>query len=754
MYKKYKTPSSSRFKFALENVGSYLPPHSSMFTEKKDEDEEEDGEDAVNSNEKQAEQHGEVVASEANILQKQQQLEEAEQKRKLEAKKDFLGQYGIKIIEEEEEQKKKDSEFQIVTKSSGRIQFSNIVIPPTAPKDLICEECEKKFASYYCQACRQIFCYTCGDLCHPRVSANDLMHEHESNGYIRALKLGDTSRVKVENDFYLPAHEVHPEEYEKIKDLAKPNTLVTNERTSEILVLNPARQLPANKPIYKVNNLVIYTDPTSSQRAYGRVITEYDPRHGTAATPAMIRGEESNLYYMVEKIDLLAHADDLETVLLTDGNYLLEKKKKDKQKEIDKNFDLIPELPYDHMKEIRNRVMKLNQRITEYNNLLLLGPKNHLRDLNFPKGIPFPLAGNNNNDTNLDGIQEKGEGSDDDTSQSSPQQRPGKSKAMEKYQKQVEKKLQLSKQNIRKYIHQLNKEENSSLGDSSMTSSLNSDSIGGGHAAHLNRHSVTHLDINQRVSLYHAQKQHNEASLEDEDDNSTDPGAHRSPRVPLQLHNIDPRKHIPSTLIDANVQRREKLFVSDEALLAPTDPLKDKRKANVDFNLYANVDQLDDETVLSYHNDHRRPLQAMHRSYEDYVIQSTFDSHKTSHYFPNRKVDQSLSEFEKEVRQKMLNIVVVAEKDIQCTLQDHLKELQAKKDQLLNGAFSRAELVYLKAQLIIKFIHWKKFVQNSRNADFFKASMVVQRGIRRWLCRVSFTSFNWNVVLYLFLNFV
>lgn len=42
------------------------------------------------------------------------------------------------------------------TVQCGRVQFDNIPIPPDAPKDLVCEECEKEFSVFKCTACDQV----------------------------------------------------------------------------------------------------------------------------------------------------------------------------------------------------------------------------------------------------------------------------------------------------------------------------------------------------------------------------------------------------------------------------------------------------------------------------------------------------------------------------------------------------------------------------------------------------------------------
>lgn len=756
MYKKHQIPYASRFKFALNDVGRFSPPKHSMFHNldylNKDEDDENDNEGDENGSTTNPQKQPpptvsqEAVPSEVNILQKQKEAEELLAKQKAEAHQQFLNQYGI-VIDEEAEKRKREEANQVrtMTKQSGRIQFQNVIIPPNAPIDLYCEECETSFASLYCSACKQIFCYPCADICHPKIAAYKLMHEHEANGHIRGLIPGDKSRVKKENQFYLPDYEVYPEEIAKIKDLTKPNTLVTSE-----LTLNPAKQLTANHPLYKVNDLIIFKDPLSTQRAYGRVISEYDYRHGTAATPAIIRGEDSNIYYTVMIIDLLVHADDLENLLLNDQNYLEEKRLK--EKEIDTLHHLIPELPYDTMRHARLILVKLDQKIQELNNLLTLGPKFHLRDLNFPKGIPFKMPNRIHrrfdedmneiityDEEGLEGSDEEGNNGGDDqslTDEESRDEGTGKRRKPKpsNWQKKLMDKQQLSKNNIRKFINQLNRDENISLGEESSSSS----SSNAPKPQHFHRHSPSKLNVNQKVFYYNAQE--NRKKLLKNISDNTDLTAISD----LTTDNPDLPVDKTMEIIQDNMHRRDRMIEKDAVILHPSatgvpDPKNPGMKKDVDFNLYANIDKLEDDSVLSYHNDHQRPVLAMHRSYQDYVIQATVDAYKSSHYYPNQH--PAKFPLEKEIQQKLLSVVVLAEKDIQCSFVDHLKELQMKKESLMKGMFSKTELIYLRAQMKLKFIHWKKFLHYSRKAVYIIAARKIQSIARMWLCRVSLFNF-------------
>lgn len=65
-----------------------------------------------------------------------------------------------------------------ITMNCGMIKFQDIVIPPSAPTDLICEECEVAISVLYCRRCKQVFCMRCAEQCHPKPYGEDY-HPHE-----------------------------------------------------------------------------------------------------------------------------------------------------------------------------------------------------------------------------------------------------------------------------------------------------------------------------------------------------------------------------------------------------------------------------------------------------------------------------------------------------------------------------------------------------------------------------------------------
>lgn len=397
MFKRPPIRYAGRFEFALQNVGHFTPPKKSIFNDKerlanivepgdsqtpgkKDEDKEE-AEDAGNDDDSSA--YSPSIQAIAELRSPKSQY-------------------------------KSSSRPNTTTKRVGRIQFRGIIVPPSAPKDLICEECEKRTASLFCGACRQVFCVTCADLAHPRVSHNDLMHAHEKEGYIRAIQCGDTSKIVKEDIFYLPDEELQMEDYNKIKDLSKPNALSTGTEAKKLMRTPalPAHLGPSGQRHFTVNDMVLFKDPITGRDAYGQVLSEWDERHGTAATPAILRGENSCVYYIVQKHGLLIDVEQL--IDLCPGlEEELDQQKYDgynnassaasttsdrtsKGDSVRISPSLSPtrgilteqpdsgEVP---LRRVYVLAQSINKRLRDLNNILAMGPKYHLRDLRDPKHL-------------------------------------------------------------------------------------------------------------------------------------------------------------------------------------------------------------------------------------------------------------------------------------------------------------------------------------------------------------------------------
>ena len=259
---------------------------------------------------------------------------------------------------EEEEDKPKT-----VNMKCGIIQFKDIIVPPSAPTDLICEECEVAISVLHCGRCRQVFCMKCAESCHPKPYGKD-HHPHEVEEQLRFVKFGDTSRIKHEIKFVLPDVEMHEEDYLRQKDLSKPNSLSTT-----LEVAKPSMK-PHKAPKFDVHQVVLFKDPQTEKEAYGKIISQWDQRHGTMATPAILRGNNSVVYYVVQCQGYMKDIANVAT--LVPRVPVVEK--------ID-NFPVIEGVEVDEMMHHRKRAHVVNKKIAAAEGIKRLGPKHHLRDV-------------------------------------------------------------------------------------------------------------------------------------------------------------------------------------------------------------------------------------------------------------------------------------------------------------------------------------------------------------------------------------
>ena len=195
---------------------------------------------------------------------------------------------------------------------TGRIRFEGIVAEDKKAPELLCEECEKVFSVVRCQGCDQLFCSSCADLCHQRSEGGKVLHPHEVYNYIRPIEVGDVSRVFVDKTFYMPAYEFLETEIAKVKgkDLSIPNTLAVNTKDNNVVKTKQSFDAPR----FNVDDKVIFTDPESAQMAYGRVISEWDFRHGPV-TPTVVRGDRSAVWYVVEMIDVVLNIHGMNEIV-------------------------------------------------------------------------------------------------------------------------------------------------------------------------------------------------------------------------------------------------------------------------------------------------------------------------------------------------------------------------------------------------------------------------------------------------------
>ena len=219
-----------------------------------------------------------------------------------------------KTAEELKAQSEKETKStEIVSVKAGRIQF-DCIVKETKVLNLLCEECAKDFAIMKCVQCDQIFCGRCCELCHPITAEDEGMHPHEKAGTrlgrptgkgFRELNHEDTSNVKIEIPFVMPDHIVSEDAFEGLKnqphtDLTQVNCLAVNRKD----IPEPSKQHYGH-PRYAVGEQLLFQDPDSGEEAYGRVISEWNFRHGESAPP-VIRGDGSGVFYMVHKLGLVS----------------------------------------------------------------------------------------------------------------------------------------------------------------------------------------------------------------------------------------------------------------------------------------------------------------------------------------------------------------------------------------------------------------------------------------------------------------
>ena len=256
--------------------------------------------------------------------------------------------------------------------TAGRIQFEGIFIEEVTVPLLLCDNCEVRYSVVWCGACKEVTCLRCCELCHP-IEQGEKLHLHEQETVhrppsIRAIVEGDRSKVVVPPDFPIPDYYIEENDAEKAKgvDLTQPNSLATN-YTDPSAYLLPNTTPYTTLPKYAVDDKLIFTDPVSGQQAYGRVISEWDQRHGVVA-PSILRGEGSLYLYFVEKIDLVANIGTLADLL----KLLAEKEE-------------IPEYPvFKDTEDVPYRwefaaAREVNRKVNEMHVLQKHGPRRHFR---------------------------------------------------------------------------------------------------------------------------------------------------------------------------------------------------------------------------------------------------------------------------------------------------------------------------------------------------------------------------------------
>ena len=269
----------------------------------------------------------------------------------------------------------KEPEKVVKIASTGRIQFEGIVIEEEPVPLLLCDNCEVRYSVIFCRDCREggeVQCLRCCELCHP-IPPSEHKHVHEIAtsqrvAAIRPIQEGDVSKVVVEKPFPIPNYYIEESDAAIAKgvDLTIPNTLATN-YTDPAAFVQPQKMPYKNLPRYAVDDKLLFTDPLSKQPAYGRVISEWDQRHGPVA-PSIIRGEGTLYMYVVEMIDLVANIGTLADLMK-----FLSQKEPDPEYPVFKDIENVP-----YRWEFA-AAREVNRKVREMHELQTLGPRRHFR---------------------------------------------------------------------------------------------------------------------------------------------------------------------------------------------------------------------------------------------------------------------------------------------------------------------------------------------------------------------------------------
>lgn len=216
------------------------------------------------------------------------------------------------------------------------------------------------------------------------------MHLHEQNNWIRPLQPGDKSKIKREPKFELPDEELFPEDYAKLRDLSRPNSLATQSNNSSEDTFAQTSRAYEYKRVYQANQMVLFKDPVTQKDSYGRIISEFT-ENGVSAAPAGIRGEGSKLFYLVEKMGFVTSTRKVSTLLKLCNPIVKEK-----------------EVSYGTVEgavDVENRfsylfARRIDKKIAEYHATQKLGPKYHFRSISSYEATP-----------DLDSVQSSSNGS-------------------------------------------------------------------------------------------------------------------------------------------------------------------------------------------------------------------------------------------------------------------------------------------------------------------------------------------------------
>lgn len=161
--------------------------------------------------------------------------------------------------------------------------------------------------------------------------------------------------------------------------------------------------IPKTSPaLYTTGEKLIFIDPVTGKEAFGRIVCEYDLRHGISA-PTIIRGKDSHYYYVVEYINLVANVGGIEGLLKLMGRTVLADDEERKLKEdaearallepksaiVDvtaqkekqgfmSRFPVIEGLTNISMRGALETARKLNHKLMQAKAIRIFGPRRHL----------------------------------------------------------------------------------------------------------------------------------------------------------------------------------------------------------------------------------------------------------------------------------------------------------------------------------------------------------------------------------------
>ncbi len=750
MFKAPKIIYGGNFKPPLVGIGNFKDPEQSMFTKtppKKPKEE--------NIEEEETDQ------SKSPNPSSPQKTPAADKDKKIDGKEESVVEEG------------KDPPVKTATVKTGRIQFAGIVLPPEAPTDLICEECERENAIYYCGACVEVFCFKCCDLCHPRISANDLMHQHEKDGRIRGLIYGDTSRIKtkvVDDTFYLPNNLFYFDDYNKVKDLMKPNSLTTSEQARQKDAQSVAnKEQSANiikqmKPKYEVKQMVLFTDPATEKPAYGSIISQWDYVHGQSA-PAIIRGDEAPVYYYVQIMGQLVNVENLESLLPKDKPSEVDRKQMssiyNKRERLAKELDDAPlRKEYDMGKQ-------LTKRIKELNNLIALGPKYHLRD----------VTDNNGKLDYAEELKRKGiilgaEAGYDEYSSTTESGLEASSTTEDS-----ESASYISLHSAASLPAAMQRRKQILPSDSHAAIGAGGHGIRGGGGAPPRRHQNIAQQGWDTKRLQEFQAQITPSDLKEEIEerkkrkaviDTSDRGEvynTNGNQAPIRMYGLgigaNDEHADPNDPYEVLFQRKSAEEVIDSIEYRPVD---NQYYNKLDLSLYADV-EIDDQSMLSNFNANQRPLPAHMRSYQhlvkdkvtvaqsNRVLDSLKDIlHKKEDMYniptlsqphggksggtigpggTNYTIKENI-----DVNKEMLNIIVLPETSIE-SMKERVEFYKARQKMLLEQALNRNDFIWLRVQMKLKFNVWKRSLNELKEKKKDYLARRIQTRVRVWLCRVS-----------------